>query len=147
MMKDLLHASAVEAKTLTNVVFRDPFQGSQKPADAPKPQKADVADDSEADPLTELVRGLALDATFVQGQTQIAIINGRMREELLNETLFLASMRSRSTDGLEVPGHERLDVAVGPAVGDTLQRELSPGAGMSAIRWNIRQERGLSASP
>jgi hypothetical protein len=77
MMKDLLHASADEAKSLTNVVFRDPFQASQKPADAPKPQKADLANDSEADPLAELVKGLALDATFVQGQTQIAIINGR----------------------------------------------------------------------
>jgi hypothetical protein len=77
MMKDLLHASADEAKSLTNVVFRDPFRASQKPADAPKPQKADLAEDSGADPLAELVKGLALDATFLQGQTQIAIINGR----------------------------------------------------------------------
>jgi hypothetical protein len=76
-IKDLLHASADATKSLTNVVFRDPFQASQKPADAPKPQKADLANDSEADPLAELVKGLALDATFVQGQTQIAIINGR----------------------------------------------------------------------
>ena len=77
MMKDVLRASADEAKSLTNVVFRDPFQASQKPVDAPKPQKADLANDSEADPLAEMVKGLALDATFLQGQTQIAIINGR----------------------------------------------------------------------
>lgn len=77
MMKDVLRASADEAKSLTNVVFRDPFQASQKPVDAPKPQKADLANDSEADPLAEMVKGLTLDATFLQGQTQIAIINGR----------------------------------------------------------------------
>ena len=77
MMKDVLHASADEAKSLTNVVFRDPFQTSHKLTDAPKPQKADTADDSELDPLTEVVKGLSLDATFLQGQTQIAIINGR----------------------------------------------------------------------
>ena len=76
MMKDVLHASADEAKSLTNVVFRDPFQTSHKLTDAPKPQKADTADDSELDPLTEVVKGLWLDATFLQGQTQIAIING-----------------------------------------------------------------------
>jgi hypothetical protein len=77
MMKDVLRASADEAKSLTDVVFRDPFQASQKPAEAPKPPKADLADDSGGDPLAEMVKGSALDATFLQGQTQIAIINGR----------------------------------------------------------------------
>ena len=77
MMKDVLRASADEAKGLTDVVFRDPFLASQKPAEAPMPQKADLADDSDVDPLAEMVKGLALDATFLQGQTQIAIINGR----------------------------------------------------------------------
>ena len=39
MMKDVLRASADEAKSLTNVVFRDPFQTSQKLMDVAKTPK------------------------------------------------------------------------------------------------------------
>ena len=37
-----------------------------------------TAADPETDPLAGFVQGLSLDATFLQGKTQIAIINGRM---------------------------------------------------------------------
>jgi hypothetical protein len=60
--------------------LRDPFQVVQKPA---KPADNNPTDQdkgalaSEPDPLLEVVGGLTLGATFLQGRHQIAIIDGR----------------------------------------------------------------------
>ena len=60
---------------------RDPFQVSSNPVaaavDVPKPQNA-APPTPNSDPVAEIVQGLRLDATFVQGRDQIAIIDGRM---------------------------------------------------------------------
>jgi hypothetical protein len=77
MMKDVLNSGADEVRGLTQAMLRDPFQVVLKPADASKP-KNELPTDPETDPLAEIVSGLTLDATFLQGQTQIAIVNGRM---------------------------------------------------------------------
>ena len=77
MVKDVVHAGAEEARTLARDALRDPFRIRPKSADAAK--SADVATaDPESDPLAGFVHSLSLDATFLQGKTQIAIINGRM---------------------------------------------------------------------
>ena len=76
MMKDVLRSSADEAQGLKKVMFRDPFRPSQG-VEIVQARKEDTLSDSEADSLAEVVKGLTLDATFLQGQTQIAIINGR----------------------------------------------------------------------
>jgi hypothetical protein len=77
LVKDVLHAGAEEAHTLTRDALRDPFRIRAKKADAAK--TVDVATaDPESDPLAGFVHSLSLDATFLQGKTQIAIINGRM---------------------------------------------------------------------
>ncbi len=76
MVQDVIHAGAEEAKLLAHDALRDPFRIRRK-ADAAK--AVDVATaDPDTDPLAGFVRTLSLDATFLQGKTQIAIINGRM---------------------------------------------------------------------
>jgi hypothetical protein len=76
MMNDVLHAGAEEVRTLT----RDPFRRGPKPADAAKAAEAALADPL-ADPLSDFVHSLSLGASFLQGKTQIAIINGRMYKQ------------------------------------------------------------------
>jgi hypothetical protein len=77
LVKDVLHAGAEEARALTRDALRDPFRTRPKKAEATK--TVDVATaDPESDPLAGFVHSLSLDATFLQGKTQIAIINGRM---------------------------------------------------------------------
>ncbi len=73
MMKDVLHAGTEEVRSLA----RDPIRTGTKTADAAKDADAALAD-PEKDPLFDFVHSLSLDATFLQGKTQIAIINGRM---------------------------------------------------------------------
>ncbi|WP_165220493.1 hypothetical protein [Aquisphaera insulae] len=77
----------------TVVVRVDPENGDGRPAGA----------DGAADPLMATVRGLTLNATFVQGRTQLASINGR---------LYRQGQRINGPDDAETP----LAVAqVGPA--------------------------------
>ncbi len=73
---------------------RDPFRTGPKPADAAKAAEAALAD-PETDPLSDFVHSLSLGATFLQGKTQIAIINGRMYKQ--GEHLIL------ERDGDKVP--------------------------------------------
>jgi hypothetical protein len=76
MMNDVLHAGTEEVRALA----RDPFRTGPKPADAAKAVEAALAD-PEKDPLFDFVHSLSLDATFLQGKTQIAIINGHMYKQ------------------------------------------------------------------
>ena len=59
-------------------MLRDPFRAVVKAAAASKPENEATPDDSQAESLAEFVRGLSLDATFLQGKTRIAIISGRI---------------------------------------------------------------------
>jgi hypothetical protein len=77
LVEDAIHAGADEVKALTREALRDPFRIRPKPEEATKPVDVAAAD-PESDPLAGVVQGLSLDATFLQGKTQIAIINGRM---------------------------------------------------------------------
>jgi hypothetical protein len=76
MMKDVLDAGTQEVRALA----RDPFRTGPKPADAAKAAEAALVD-PEKDPLFDFVHSLSLDATFLQGKTQIAIINGHMYKQ------------------------------------------------------------------
>ena len=79
MVEDAFHAGADEVKALTREALCDPFRINVKSAAAPGPAEVTGADsDPDSDPLAGVVQGLSLDATFIQGKTQIAIINGRM---------------------------------------------------------------------
>jgi len=78
MVKDVVHASTNEVRSLTKVMLRDPFRLSLKAADAPNSKTAEASDDAEAESLARFVSGLKLDATFLQGQTRIAIIDGHI---------------------------------------------------------------------
>ncbi len=58
--------------------FRNPFLAVTPPAatpDAPSPTRPPIP---TSDPLADIVAGLSLDATFLQGRDQLAIINGRI---------------------------------------------------------------------
>jgi hypothetical protein len=77
MVSDVLKAGADDVRSLTRVALRDPFRITRI-ASAEQKEAAVTAADPETDPLLEVVRRLSLDATFVQGKTQIAIISGRM---------------------------------------------------------------------
>ncbi len=74
MVKDVLHAGADEMRGLEDAVFRDPFRSG--PVEAPA-TKAEAKAEGGVDHLAEVVKCLTLDATFVQGRAQIAIISGR----------------------------------------------------------------------
>jgi hypothetical protein len=76
MMDDVVHSGAEEVRALA----RDPFRTGPKPTEAVKAAEAVLAD-PETDPLSDFVRSLSLGATFLQGKTQIAIINGRMYKQ------------------------------------------------------------------
>jgi hypothetical protein len=77
MAEDALQAGADEVKALTREAIRDPFFIRPKSVEASQPEDVTAAG-PDADPLADIVQGLSLDATFLQGKTQIAIINGRM---------------------------------------------------------------------
>ena len=76
MVNDALQAGASEVQSLTRAALRDPFR--IRPRSVLAPEAHEAAADPENDPLAGLVGGLSLDATFLQGKAQIAIINGRM---------------------------------------------------------------------
>ncbi len=77
MVKDVLYSGALEVKTLTGDALRDPFRTRVKSSAVARAAEAAAAD-PETDPLASFVHSLSLDATFLQGKAQIAIINGRM---------------------------------------------------------------------
>jgi len=86
-VKGAVRASATEAQSRAGATLRDPFRVSAKTADAAKSHAAESADDADAESLARIVGGLALDATFLQGKTRIAIIDGHMYhqgERLIN---------------------------------------------------------------
>jgi hypothetical protein len=77
MMQDLV-AEGSGAATKLEGKLRDPFWATVA-ATAPQEAAArELSHSPEADPLAEFVRGLTLDATFLQGRDQLAVINGRM---------------------------------------------------------------------
>jgi hypothetical protein len=78
MIKDVIHASAGEIQSVKKVMLRDPFRVAPKAAAASKASKEEPSNDSDAESLAAFVRGLTLDATFLQGQTHVAIISGRI---------------------------------------------------------------------
>jgi hypothetical protein len=77
MLNDALKAGAEDVRALSRDALRDPFRAKPKTIDASKSQEV-TASDPDKDALAELVQGLSLDATFLQGKSQIAIISGRM---------------------------------------------------------------------
>jgi hypothetical protein len=74
MLQDLTVESAA---VLKQVQLRDPFRPVIQATAAVSPTPAGPPPVKD-DPLAEIVAGLSLDATFVQGRDQLAIINGRI---------------------------------------------------------------------
>jgi hypothetical protein len=58
--------------------LRNPFLAVTPPAATPDAPEPDATALPQSDPLAEIVAGLSLDATFLQGRDQIAIINGKI---------------------------------------------------------------------
>jgi hypothetical protein len=65
------------ASVLKQVRLRDPFRPAA-PAEAAAAPRADAPAVAKGDPLADIVAGLSLDATFIQGRDQMAIISGRI---------------------------------------------------------------------
>jgi hypothetical protein len=79
LVDDLLDSGLSTARALARDGIRDPFQVRAQPdSQAGASQTHDVTAAPESDPLAEIVQGLKLDATFLQGRDQIAIIDGRI---------------------------------------------------------------------
>jgi hypothetical protein len=77
MVEDML-AEGSTAATKLEGKLRDPFWVAPAPR---APQEAPVMElpgSPEADELAEIVRGMALEATFLQGRDQLAVIDGRI---------------------------------------------------------------------
>jgi hypothetical protein len=84
--------------------LRDPFQIVAKPVVA---VADDEADDEEpagpaTDPLLDIVRGLNLEGTFVQGREQIAIIDGRIYSR--GQHILVSSDSATTTSKLVLVG-------------------------------------------
>ncbi len=75
MFQDIAASDPVGA--LKEVRLRDPFLPVVPVVATPESAGSDAPAQPETDPLTDIVAGLSLDATFVQGRDQLAIINGR----------------------------------------------------------------------
>jgi hypothetical protein len=67
------------------LALRDPFRVASTPGQdpaGPGPEQAGPAPDrAEVDPYPEMVAGLTLSGTFLQGRTRMAIIDGRIHEQ------------------------------------------------------------------
>jgi len=98
MVDDVLDASAATARSLASEGLRNPFQVRTKPGMV-QPQDAALLD-PESDPLAEIVQGLTLEATFLQGRDQMAIIDGRVYSQ--GQHLFLEGDAAKSVSTLSV---------------------------------------------
>ena len=92
---DILDASGAAVRSLASEGLRNPFQVRTKPG-APEAQDATLLD-SEMTPLAEIVRGLTLEATFLQGRDQLAMIDGRVYSQGQHLVLKGGSGKSVST--------------------------------------------------
>ncbi len=79
MADDVIEAGASATRTVIEEGLRDPFQISSASVGAAGSTEAqsEAASDPKSDPLAEIVAGLKLDATLLQGRDQVAIIGGR----------------------------------------------------------------------
>jgi hypothetical protein len=77
MVQDVLVEGAGAAAELEGKL-RDPFWATGAPTTPQESAAPELPGPPEADALAEIVRGLTLDATFLQGRDQIAVINGRI---------------------------------------------------------------------
>jgi hypothetical protein len=84
MLHDLVAAHAVAGGA--PVPTRDPFVPVARPEEAAEAAAREAASPA-SDPLAEVVAGLSLDATFIQGRDQLAVINGRLYQR--GQTLVL----------------------------------------------------------
>ena len=72
-------AGFVEASPAVRVAGRNPFEVAAKP-DRSEDDKNSTPELEKDDPSLVALEGLTLDATFLQGRTQMAIIDGRIYE-------------------------------------------------------------------
>lgn len=73
-LKELVATESVAADAASRL--RNPFLAVRQPVpDAAEPE---ASADPASDRLAEIIAGLSLDATFLQGRDQLAIINGRI---------------------------------------------------------------------
>jgi hypothetical protein len=96
MVDEILDASAATARNLASEGLANPFQVRTK-AGAPQSQEVGRVDPESA-PLDEIVRGLTLDGTFLQGRDQLAIIDGRVYSK--GQHLFLKGDSDKSLSSL-----------------------------------------------
>jgi hypothetical protein len=75
MLQDIVTASRDAKDDLDRM--RDPFL-PVRPTEEAKEAAPEAAALPESDRLAEIIAGLSLDATFLQGKDQLAIINGRI---------------------------------------------------------------------
>jgi hypothetical protein len=77
LLQDLV-AEGSDAAVKLEGQLRDPFWAAVAAPSPPESAAQDLPHSPETDALAELVRGLTLDATFLQGRDQLAVINGRI---------------------------------------------------------------------
>ena len=76
MLQDL--AASGKGATVELGQIRNPFLVVAPPAAAATAAEPDAAAEPETDKLAEIISRLTLDATFIQGRDQLAIIDGRI---------------------------------------------------------------------
>jgi hypothetical protein len=82
--------------------LRDPFQVVVKPGPVASAHGSHDDDAPDSDLLAEIVRGLKLDATFLQGGDELAIINGRIYSK--GERLLINAKSGNALSPLVVVG-------------------------------------------
>ncbi len=156
-------AGSPEAAPAVRVAGRNPFQVAAK-SNRSEDDKNSTPEFDKPDPSLVALEGLTLDATFLQGRTQMAIIDGRIYEPgqnlvgandepsplivthvFMNKVIFQADGKRyylAYPDQLAPPTASTEDESAAPGQG-----ELPPGLGSQDLGSQLALIRALLSSP
>jgi hypothetical protein len=132
--------------------LRDPFQVVVKPGPVASAHGSHDDDAPNSDLLAEIVRGLKLDATFLQGGDELAIINGRIYSK--GERLFINAKSGNALSPLVVvrvvPGWVTLrggdkDYVLGYPDQPVLSRKTHTSPARAPAKSKVAHQAGISS--
>ena len=157
-------AGSSEASPAVRVAGRNPFEVAAAKPDRIEDGKNSTPEFDKPDPSLVALEGMTLDATFLQGRTQMAIIDGRIYEPgqnlvgandepsplvvtqvFMNKVIFQADGKRyylAYSDQLAPPTASAEDEPAAPGQG-----EMPPGLGSSDLGSQLALIRALLSSP
>jgi hypothetical protein len=107
MVKDVISEGSSTAAKLEGKL-RDPFWVPTPATSAPDAEEKELSVAAENDDLAEIVRGMSLDATMIQGRQQLAVIDGRVYSR--GQRIAIPGDESRTDRSLTVVAVTRTSV-------------------------------------